>query len=47
MPAPEMTDEVKNELELIKMRSALDPQHFYNRSEMKKLPKYFQVKFEN
>ncbi|XP_055595614.1 deoxynucleotidyltransferase terminal-interacting protein 2-like [Uranotaenia lowii] len=43
LPAPEMTDEVKNELELLRMRSVLDPKHFYKRSEMKTLPKYFQI----
>lgn len=41
--APELTEETKNELELIRMRSALDPKRFYKRSEMKTLPKYFQV----
>uniref|UniRef100_U5EQ34 Putative fcf2 pre-rrna processing n=1 Tax=Corethrella appendiculata TaxID=1370023 RepID=U5EQ34_9DIPT len=43
LPATEMTDEIKNELELIRMRSALDSQHFYKRNEMKTLPKYFQI----
>lgn len=43
LPAQEMTEEVKNELELIRMRSVLDPKHFYKRSEMKTLPKYFQI----
>lgn len=43
LPAPEVTDEVKNELELIRMRSALDNKHFYKRSESKTLPKYFQI----
>lgn len=43
LPAQEMTEDVKNELELIRMRSVLDPKHFYKRSEMKTLPKYFQV----
>ncbi|XP_039444673.1 deoxynucleotidyltransferase terminal-interacting protein 2-like [Culex pipiens pallens] len=41
--APELTEETKNELELIRMRSALDPKRFYKRSEMKTLPKYFQI----
>lgn len=45
MKAPEMTDELKNELQVIQMRSALDPKHFYKRSEMKSLPKYFEVNF--
>ena len=43
MKAPEMTDELKNELQVIQLRSALDPKHFYKRSEMKSLPKYFEV----
>lgn len=43
LPAQEMTEDVKNELELIRMRSVLDPKHFYKRSEMKTLPKYFQI----
>ncbi|XP_062547828.1 deoxynucleotidyltransferase terminal-interacting protein 2 [Armigeres subalbatus] len=43
LPAQEMTKEVKNELELIRMRAVLDPKHFYKRSESKTLPKYFQI----
>lgn len=43
MKAPEMTNELKNELQVLQMRSALDPKHFYKRSEMKSLPKYFEV----
>ncbi|XP_053693844.1 deoxynucleotidyltransferase terminal-interacting protein 2 [Sabethes cyaneus] len=43
LPAQEMTEEIKNELEVIRMRSVLDPKHFYKRSEMKTLPKYFQI----
>uniref|UniRef100_A0A8D8ACI5 Deoxynucleotidyltransferase terminal-interacting protein 2 n=1 Tax=Culex pipiens TaxID=7175 RepID=A0A8D8ACI5_CULPI len=43
LAAPELTEETKNELELIRMRSALDPKRFYKRSEMKTLPKYFQI----
>lgn len=38
-----MTDEIKNELEIVRMRSALDTKHFYKRSETKTLPKYFQI----
>lgn len=45
MKAPEMTDELKNELQVIQLRSALDPKHFYKRSEMKSLPKYFEVHY--
>lgn len=43
MKAPELTDEVKNELELIKMRASLDPKRFYKRNESKTLPKFFQI----
>ncbi|XP_055638097.1 deoxynucleotidyltransferase terminal-interacting protein 2 [Toxorhynchites rutilus septentrionalis] len=43
LPTQEMTEDIKNELELIRMRSVLDPKHFYKRSEMKTLPKYFQI----
>uniref|UniRef100_A0A1Q3EZQ6 Putative rrna-processing protein fcf2 n=2 Tax=Culex tarsalis TaxID=7177 RepID=A0A1Q3EZQ6_CULTA len=43
LAAPELTEETKNELELIRMRSVLDPKRFYKRSEMKTLPKYFQI----
>lgn len=43
MKAPEVTDEMKNDLEVLKMRSALDPKHFYKKNDFKSLPKYFQV----
>lgn len=43
MKAPEMTDELKNELQVLQMRSSLDPKHFYKRNEMKTLPKYFEM----
>ncbi|XP_015911902.1 deoxynucleotidyltransferase terminal-interacting protein 2 isoform X2 [Parasteatoda tepidariorum] len=43
MPAPEMTDEKKNDLLVIQMRQALDPKQFYKRSAVKGNPKYFQV----
>lgn len=43
LPAPEMTEEVKRDLEIIQMRSALDPKQFYKRNDMKTLPKYFQI----
>jgi hypothetical protein len=38
-----MTEELKNELEVVRMRNALDPKRFYKRSENKKLPKYFEI----
>lgn len=43
MPATELTDEVKRDLEIIQMRSVLDPKHFYKKNDLKALPKYFQV----
>lgn len=43
MPATEMTDEIKNDLEVLRMRSVLDPKHFYKKNDMNALPKYFQV----
>jgi hypothetical protein len=46
MKAPEMSEELRNELEILQMRSELDPKRFYKRSEMKTLPKYFEVRRE-
>lgn len=43
LPAPEITEEMKNDLQVLKMRSALDPKHFYKKNDMEVLPKYFQV----
>ncbi|XP_037047625.1 deoxynucleotidyltransferase terminal-interacting protein 2 isoform X2 [Bradysia coprophila] len=43
LPATEVTDEIKNDLEVIQMRSVLDPQHFYKKNDLKVLPKFFQV----
>lgn len=40
-----MTDEIKTDLEIIKMRSVLDPKHFYKKNDVDSLPKYFQVQF--
>lgn len=45
MPAPEMTQELKNDLQILQMRSTLDRTHYYKSSDWKKLPKYFQVHF--
>ena len=44
MPATEVTEEVKRDLEVLKMRDALDPKRFYKKNATKELPKYFQVK---
>ncbi|EEF43185.1 rRNA-processing protein fcf2 [Ricinus communis] len=45
MPAPTMTPELKKDLQLLKLRSVLDPKRHYKKSELKSkaLPKYFQV----
>lgn len=43
MPATEVTDEMRNELKVIQMRSVLDPKHFYKKNDLKVLPKYFQI----
>uniref|UniRef100_A0A8C5MJ48 Fcf2 pre-rRNA processing C-terminal domain-containing protein n=1 Tax=Leptobrachium leishanense TaxID=445787 RepID=A0A8C5MJ48_9ANUR len=43
MKAPELTDELKNDLKALKMRSALDPKRFYKKNDRDGFPKYFQV----
>ncbi|XP_063817815.1 deoxynucleotidyltransferase terminal-interacting protein 2 isoform X2 [Pseudophryne corroboree] len=43
MKAPEMTAELKNDLKALKMRSAMDPKHFYKKNDRDGFPKYFQV----
>lgn len=44
MPATEVTEEIKNDLEILKMRGALDPKRFYKKSSNNaEVPKYFQV----
>lgn len=43
LPAPEMTEEKKRDLEIIQMRSILNPKQFYKKNDLKVLPKYFQV----
>ncbi|XP_066480452.1 deoxynucleotidyltransferase terminal-interacting protein 2 [Tiliqua scincoides] len=43
MKAPEMTEELKNDLQALKMRAAMDPKRFYKKNDRKGLPKYFQV----
>ncbi|KAH7979785.1 hypothetical protein HPB49_011012 [Dermacentor silvarum] len=42
LPAPEMTDELKHDLEVLRMRHVLDPKRFYKKNDLKDLPKYFQ-----
>ena len=43
LPATEVTEEIKNDLEVLQMRGALDPKRFYKKNSNKELPKYFQV----
>ena len=43
MPAPQLTQEIKNDLKLLRMRNALDPTRHYKTADSKKLPRYFQV----
>lgn len=48
MPAPEMTEEKKNDLLAIQMRGGLFADKFFKKgSDTKGLPKYFQVSLEN
>ncbi|XP_065199821.1 deoxynucleotidyltransferase terminal-interacting protein 2 [Planococcus citri] len=42
-PATKQTEEIRKDLEVLQMRSALDPKRFYKHNDMKTLPKYFQV----
>eukprot|EP00094_Tigriopus_californicus_P011204 TCALIF_10811-PA protein Name:"Similar to DNTTIP2 Deoxynucleotidyltransferase terminal-interacting protein 2 (Bos taurus)" AED:0.20 eAED:0.20 QI:0/0/0/0.4/1/1/5/0/255 len=43
MKAPEITDETRRELEVLQMRSVLDPKRFYKKNDRADLPKYFQI----
>uniref|UniRef100_A0A5B6YKX3 Putative rRNA-processing protein fcf2-like n=1 Tax=Davidia involucrata TaxID=16924 RepID=A0A5B6YKX3_DAVIN len=45
MPAPTITPELKKDLQLLKLRSAIDPKRHYKKgdSKSKTLPKYFQI----
>ncbi|RVW55959.1 rRNA-processing protein fcf2 [Vitis vinifera] len=45
MPAPTITPELKKDLQLLKLRSAIDPKRHYKKSDSKSktLPKYFQA----
>ena len=40
MPAPEMTQTLKNDLQVLRMRGALEG---YKSNDLETLPKYFQV----
>nr|CAH0112632.1 unnamed protein product [Daphnia galeata] len=43
LPATEMTEEKLRDLEIIQMRSILNPKQFYKKNDLKVIPKYFQV----
>ncbi|KAH7423513.1 hypothetical protein KP509_12G058700 [Ceratopteris richardii] len=43
VPAPIMTPELKQELQLVKLRGVLDPKRHYKAEDSRGLPKYFQV----
>ncbi|OCT71483.1 deoxynucleotidyltransferase terminal-interacting protein 2 [Xenopus laevis] len=43
MKAPEMTEELKNDLKALKMRAAMNPKRFYKKNDRDGFPKYFQV----
>ncbi|XP_028668263.1 deoxynucleotidyltransferase terminal-interacting protein 2 isoform X2 [Erpetoichthys calabaricus] len=43
MKAPELTEDLKNDLRVLKMRSAMDPKRFYKKNDRDGFPKYFQV----
>lgn len=45
MPAPVVTPELKQDLQLLKLRNVMDPKRHYKKSDskLKALPKYFQV----
>ncbi|CAG8540898.1 6988_t:CDS:2, partial [Scutellospora calospora] len=43
MPKPELTTEIKRDLQVIKLRNVLDPKRFYKKDNSKGIPKYFQI----
>ncbi|EMR08713.1 hypothetical protein PNEG_02891 [Pneumocystis murina B123] len=43
MPKPELTQSLKTELQILKMRNVLDPKRHYRKDNSKKPPKYFQI----
>ncbi|KAK9519277.1 hypothetical protein VZT92_022018 [Zoarces viviparus] len=43
MKAPEITPEVKGDLQVLKMRGSMDPKRFYKKNDRDGFPKYFQV----
>ncbi|EPX71406.1 rRNA processing protein Fcf2 [Schizosaccharomyces octosporus yFS286] len=43
MPATELTESVKRDIQLLRMRNVLDPKRHYRRENTKHMPKYFQT----
>ncbi|CAK7303772.1 Deoxynucleotidyltransferase terminal-interacting protein 2 [Vulpes lagopus] len=43
MKAPELTNELKNDLKALKMRASMDPKRFYKKNDRDGFPKYFQI----
>lgn len=43
MPAATITEEIKNDLQVLQMRSVLDPKQFYKKNALKDTPKFFHV----
>ncbi|XP_037554036.1 deoxynucleotidyltransferase terminal-interacting protein 2 [Nematolebias whitei] len=43
MKAPELTQELKGDLKILKMRGSLDPKRFYKKNDRDGFPKYFQI----
>ncbi|XP_069555101.1 deoxynucleotidyltransferase terminal-interacting protein 2 [Brachyistius frenatus] len=43
MKAPEMCQELKGDLQVLKMRGSMDPKRFYKKNDREGFPKYFQV----
>nr|CAG4645896.1 EOG090X0GO7 [Lynceus sp. MCZ IZ 141354] len=43
LPATELTEEKQRDLEILQMRSVLNPKQFYKKNDLKVLPKYFQI----
>lgn len=43
IPAPDMTEDLKRDLHIIRSRTVIDPKRHYKKGTMSKLPKFFQV----
>ncbi|XP_048207950.1 deoxynucleotidyltransferase terminal-interacting protein 2 [Perognathus longimembris pacificus] len=43
MKAPELTEELRNDLKALKMRASMDPKRFYKKNDRDGFPKYFQI----